>query len=111
MLSLTAFTVDDDTPGFDAVTSVAGVSGTVYATTSSLYVAASHWGAWWDGTDSAVTTNVYKFDVSNPALPLTAMGAPRLLALTGRRRRVTLQLDAAGARVKKQLQSEHANLH
>jgi len=75
MLSLTAFTVDDDTPGFDAVTSVAGVSGTVYATTSSLYVAASHWGAWWDGTDSAVTTNVYKFDVSNPALPLTAMGA------------------------------------
>lgn len=75
MLSLTAFTVDDDTPGFDAVTSVAGVSGTVYATTSSLYVAATHWGAWWDGTDSAVTTNVYKFDVSDPALPLTAMGA------------------------------------
>ena len=75
LMALTSFNVADDTPGFDASTSVAGVSGTVYATASTLYVAATNWGAWWDATDTGVTTNVYKFDVSADTLPLTAMGA------------------------------------
>lgn len=75
LLSVTAFTVGDDMPGPDSTTAVAGVTGTVYASTSSLYVAATHWGAWWDSTDDGVTTNLYKFDLTASAVPLVAMGA------------------------------------
>ncbi len=75
MLSVVSFQVDDDDAGPDAATSVAGVSGTVYASTSSLYVTAPHWGAWWDATDSSSTTNIYKFDLALVDAPLVAMGA------------------------------------
>jgi uncharacterized secreted protein with C-terminal beta-propeller domain len=62
-------------PGPDSTTAVAGVTGTVYASTSSLYVAATHWGAWWDSTEDGVTTNLYKFDLTESGVPLVAMGA------------------------------------
>jgi uncharacterized secreted protein with C-terminal beta-propeller domain len=75
MLSVSSFETSDDHAGPDAVTSVAGVSGTVYASTSSLYVSAAHYGAWWDATDSGSTTNIYKFDLQNADAPLVAMGA------------------------------------
>jgi uncharacterized secreted protein with C-terminal beta-propeller domain len=77
LLSITSFTVEDDVAGPDATTTVAGVSGSVYASTSSLYVSATNWGNWWDATDTGTTTNIYKFDIANPDLPLTAMGAVR----------------------------------
>jgi uncharacterized secreted protein with C-terminal beta-propeller domain len=75
MLSVSSFTIDDDTAGPDAVTSVAGVSGSVYASTSNLYVSATHWGSWWDSTDAGTTTNIYQFDLGEVDVPLTAMGA------------------------------------
>jgi hypothetical protein len=75
LLSVTAFTVGDEVPGPDSTTAVAGVTGTVYASTSSLYVAATHWGAWWDSTEDGVTTNLYKFDLTQSGVPLVAMGA------------------------------------
>jgi uncharacterized secreted protein with C-terminal beta-propeller domain len=75
MLSVASFEVGDDHAGPDAVTSVAGVSGGVYASTSSLYVSASHYGSWWDVTDTGAATNIYKFDLQNADVPLVAMGA------------------------------------
>jgi uncharacterized secreted protein with C-terminal beta-propeller domain len=63
------------------VTSVAGVSGQVYASTSSLYVSAGHWGSWWDSTDAGSSTNIYKFDLQQVDAPLVAMGAVPGLAL------------------------------
>lgn len=75
LLAVVTFEVGDDVAGPESVTSVAGVSGTVYASTSSLYVAATAWGTWWDAADEAVTTNVYKFDLGSVDVPLVSMGA------------------------------------
>jgi len=75
LLAVVTFEVGDDIAGPESVTSVAGVSGTVYASTASLYVAATAWGAWWDEADDAVTTNVYKFDLASADVPLVSMGA------------------------------------
>ena len=75
MLSVVSFETGDDDAGPDAVTSVAGVSGTVYASTSSLYISAAHLGAWWDAGDTGTTTNIYKFDLQSVDAPLVAMGA------------------------------------
>ena len=75
LLSVVSFNVDDDTAGPDATTTVAGVSGSVYASTSSLYVSATHWGNWWDTRDTIQTTNIYRFDLGADDVPLTAMGA------------------------------------
>ena len=75
MLSVVSFETSDDVAGPDAVTSVAGVSGSVYASTSSLYVSAAHWGNWWDVTDTGSTTNIYKFDLNDADAPLVAMGS------------------------------------
>jgi uncharacterized secreted protein with C-terminal beta-propeller domain len=75
MLSVMSVDIGDDLAGPDSVTSVAGVSGEVHASTTSLYVAATTWGNWWDAADSAVNTNVYKFDLADPAIPLVAMGS------------------------------------
>jgi uncharacterized secreted protein with C-terminal beta-propeller domain len=74
-LPVTSFEIDDDTAGPEATTTVAGVSGSVYASTSSLYVSAAHWGNWWDVTDTGSTTNIYRFDLESVDVPLTAMGA------------------------------------
>jgi uncharacterized secreted protein with C-terminal beta-propeller domain len=81
MLSVVSFETSDDVAGPDAVTSVAGVSGQVYASTSSLYVSAGHWGSWWDSTDAGSSTNIYKFDLQQVDAPLVAMGAVPGLAL------------------------------
>ena len=75
LLSVVSFNVDDDTAGPDATTTVAGVSGSVYASTSNLYVSATHWGNWWDTSDTGQTTNIYRFDLGADDVPLTAMGA------------------------------------
>ena len=75
LLSVTTFDVGDADLGPTAVASVAGVSGTVYASTGSLYVAASHFGSWWDSTDVGVTTNVYRFDIAAPEVELASMGS------------------------------------
>jgi uncharacterized secreted protein with C-terminal beta-propeller domain len=75
LLSVVSFDVDDDTAGPETTTTVAGVSGHVYASTSSLYVSATHWGNWWDASDAGSTTNIYQFDLEDADVPLTAMGA------------------------------------
>ena len=75
LLSVVSFNVDDDTAGPETTTTVAGISGTVYASTSNLYVSATHWGNWWDSSDSGSTTNIYQFDLEDSDVPLTAMGA------------------------------------
>jgi uncharacterized secreted protein with C-terminal beta-propeller domain len=75
LLSVVSFNVDDDTAGPDATTTVAGVSGSIYASTSNLYVSATHWGNWWDTSDAGQTTNIYQFDLQDADVPLTAMGA------------------------------------
>ena len=75
LLSVSSFNVDDSTAGPDATTSVAGVSGSVYASTSNLYVSATHWGNWWDSTDTGTTTNIYQFSLEDATVDLTAMGA------------------------------------
>ena len=75
LLSVVSFNVDDDTAGPDASTTVAGVSGSVYASASNLYVSATHWGNWWDPADTGSTTNIYQFDLQDADVQLTAMGA------------------------------------
>jgi uncharacterized secreted protein with C-terminal beta-propeller domain len=75
LLSVVSFNVDDDTAGPDASTTVAGVSGSVYASASNLYVSATRWGNWWDPTDTGSTTNIYQFDLQDADVQLTAMGA------------------------------------
>lgn len=75
LLSVTSFDITDDTAGLDATTAVAGVSGSVYASTSNLYVSAGHVGNWWDDTDAGTTTNIYQFDLGRAEAPLVAMGA------------------------------------
>ncbi len=62
----------DDAGGPDASTTVAGIgTGTIYASTSSLYIASSQW----DVTSHGQTTNLYKFDIADPTLPLVASGS------------------------------------
>ena len=75
IVSVVSFETDDDVAGPEAVTSVVGVSGSVYASTSSLFVSATHWGAWWDPSDAGSSTNIYKFDLQQVEAPLVAMGA------------------------------------
>jgi hypothetical protein len=75
LLSVASFEVGDDVPGLDAATSVAGVSGSVYASASNLYVSASHVGSWWDFTDASTATNIYQFDLGDASVPLVAMGS------------------------------------
>ena len=75
LLSVVSFEVGDDNAGPETTTTVAGVSGSVYASASNLYVSATHWGNWWDPTDAGSTTNIYRFDLDSADVPLTAMGA------------------------------------
>lgn len=75
LLSVVSFELGDDVAGPESVTSVAGVSGMVYASTSSLYVAATTSGSWWNVAGLGVTTNIYKFDLTAASIPLVSMGA------------------------------------
>ena len=75
LLSVVTFEVDDDTAGPESATTVAGISGSVSASTASLHVSAPQWGTWWDATDHDPTTNIYRFDLRSADVPLTAMGA------------------------------------
>jgi len=75
LLSVVSFDVDDTVPGPESTTTVAGASGQVYASASSLYVWATNYGNWWDALDQTWTTNIYKFDLGGEAVPLVALGA------------------------------------
>ena len=75
LLSVVSFTVNDAVPGPDAATTVGGVGGQIYASTSGLYVFDTHMGSWWDSGDAGTTTNVYKFDLTAGNAPLVAMGS------------------------------------
>jgi len=75
LLSISSFDVADDTVGPDATTSVVGLSGSVSASTSNLYVSATQSGNWWDASDASTTTNIYRFSLTDPDVRLTAMGA------------------------------------
>ena len=75
LLSVVSFDVGDAVPGPDSTTAVAGVTGQVYASASSLYVWATNCGNWWDSLDQTWTTNIYKFDLAGEAVPLVALGA------------------------------------
>jgi uncharacterized secreted protein with C-terminal beta-propeller domain len=75
LLSVVSFDVNNAVPGPDSTTAVAGVSGQVYASASSLYVWATNYGNWWDNLDQTWTTNIYKFDLGGAAVPLVALGA------------------------------------
>ena len=48
LLSVVEFDITDDTAGPESSTSVVGITGTVYASTTGLYVSAANWGSWWD---------------------------------------------------------------
>ncbi len=75
MLAVVEFDITDDTAGPESLTSVAGVSGTVYASTTGLYVSATNWGSWWDSRDNGLTTNIYHFALDVEGVPLVSMGA------------------------------------
>ena len=75
LLSVVEFDITDDTAGPESSTSVAGISGTVYASATGLYVSAANWGSWWDSRDNGVTTNIYHFDLAAEGVPLVSMGA------------------------------------
>jgi len=75
LLTVATFDIADDVAGPEGTSTVAGVSGIVSVSTSSLYVASTAWGNWWDPADERATTNVYKFDLGGASVPLVAMGA------------------------------------
>lgn len=75
LLSVVSFTVGDDRVGPDAATTAGGIGGRIHASTSGLVVYDTHVGSWWDETDAATTTNVYRFDLTTTAAPLVAMGS------------------------------------
>lgn len=75
LLSVVEFDLTDDTAGPESSTSVAGLSGTVYASATGLYVSAANWGSWWDSRDNGLTTNIYHFDLATAGVPLVSMGS------------------------------------
>jgi len=76
ILSVVAFDVADDEVGPSTSTTVAGVTGQVYASTESLYiVSASHsWRPVFGILDAANLSHIYKFDLTADDVPLSATG-------------------------------------
>lgn len=74
LLSVATFDLAGDTAGPVAVTTTAGLSGTVYASTDSLYVAAANWYVPWFGGDGS-STQLYKFGLDGDSIPLEGVGA------------------------------------
>lgn len=72
LLSVTIFDPTVDGSGPTAVTTIAGTSGTVYASTESLYVAATDYVSPWRGEGES--TQIYKFALDGDAAPLDAVG-------------------------------------
>lgn len=76
LITLVAFDVADDIPGPSTTTTTAGVGDKVYASTSSLYLAASTWAPLTsDRWNWQATTDLMQFDLTDPALPLIATGS------------------------------------
>lgn len=74
LLSIAVFDAREDEAGPVGVTTTAGTSGTVYASTDSLYVASTDWSSpWWD--DAGTTTQIYKFTLQGDSAPLDGVGA------------------------------------
>lgn len=70
LLSVAVF--DPSATGPQAVTTIAGTSGTVYASTDSLYVAATDYYSPWRGEGES--TQLYKFALNGDSVPLDAIG-------------------------------------
>lgn len=67
---LTIYTVDAGKPNADPQpVSVSADGNTVYATTSSLYVASSPNCVWCFGTNGTTTTDIHRFDITGTAKP------------------------------------------
>ncbi|NBO92261.1 MAG: hypothetical protein EBV06_08105 [Planctomycetia bacterium] len=74
LLSIAVFDPLGDKAGPVGVTTTAGTSGTVYASTDSLYVASTDWSSVWWG-DGGTTTQIYKFALNGDSAPLDGIGA------------------------------------
>jgi len=74
MFSVALFDMNDNVPGPVDTTSVVGLSGTIYASTDSLYVTATDWevpmGIW----QGEMRTDIYKFALGKTSVPLQATG-------------------------------------
>ena len=67
---LTLYTVDPDKPTADPhPVSISADGNTVYATTSSLYVASSPNCLWCSGANGTATTDIHRFDITGTAKP------------------------------------------
>ena len=60
--------------GPDAVTSVVGMDGTVYASSRSLYVTAGEWDVPMGDWRGEYRTDIHKFDLGTDSIPLAASG-------------------------------------
>jgi uncharacterized secreted protein with C-terminal beta-propeller domain len=73
LLSIAVFDPSSDVGSPVGVTTTVGTTGTVYASTQSLYVASTDWSSpWWGGGELA--TQVYKFALQGDAAPLDGFG-------------------------------------
>jgi uncharacterized secreted protein with C-terminal beta-propeller domain len=73
LLSVAVFDPTSDTAGPTSVTTVAGTSGEVYASQTSLYVAATDYSSPWRG--GVESTQIYKFALNGDSVPLDAVGS------------------------------------
>lgn len=73
LLSIAVFDPTSASPAPASVTTVAGASGQVYASTDSLYVASTDYYSPW--RDEGATTQVYKFSLDGGSAPLDAVGS------------------------------------
>lgn len=76
ILTVAMINIHDGAAGVDSTSSIFGVSGEVYASTSALYVASQDWSdVRWDGTDDqGAKTNLYKFDLTPEGSNYAASG-------------------------------------
>lgn len=73
MLSIAVFDPSSDSGAPTGVTTTVGTTGTVYASTQSLYVASTDWcSPWWGG--GQLSTQVYKFALQGQTAPLDGFG-------------------------------------
>jgi len=71
LLTIAAFDPAADTANPVGVTTIAGSTGVVYASTSSLYIASTDYYSPWDGT---LNTQIYKFALNGDSVPLDGVG-------------------------------------
>jgi uncharacterized secreted protein with C-terminal beta-propeller domain len=76
LMSVVSMDVTDDQPGVSASTSLVGVSGQVYASQDNMYIVSSGWntGVWGLWTGGGDSSTIYKFSLTDLAIPLVATG-------------------------------------